>query len=30
MFWKTVNRGFHIYVLEEGVFEELLLQVHDF
>jgi hypothetical protein len=27
MFWKSVDRGSHIYLLEEGVFDELLLQV---
>jgi hypothetical protein len=27
MLWKSVDRGSHIYLLEEGVFDELLLQV---
>lgn len=30
MFWKPIDRGSHIYLLEEGVFEELLLQVQGF
>ena len=30
MFWKTVDRVSHIYLLEEGVYDELLLQVLGF